>query len=482
MVSLDQVPEELWLEILAHLPWETLKYLSLTHRIFSRLSRHLIFADFHFYPYAISGRTVLLPPVMKIKRALERLDFWTSEDIAPLVRSCEIKPCADSAPRRHTDTPYILLAPLFQRLERFTGLGRFYAHQVHFTALGFSNLCRLPALTHLHIDGCGVAPGEHIDLSSLELKVSSFKIAGRDFQFDGATFWFPLLRPDHLRELDLTCIPRFLASIIPTLPQFHRVHTLSLTVAVSSTSLNLTILSKFPAVEVLSLVGPWKGGETGNEGLEVAKTLPMLRAYKGSFRTLPMFLALPTLTHVEAYGPSISANPALFMQQLEGVQSPSGITMLDLHFGSFEHAALAPVSAFFTRLTRLSVFIRVHSEEMVLSSDRVNRQATSFFIALADAPTLPRTLEHLVISWVFTSPEYEEEAPHGHPAVRDLPDLIYLRSALLAHCPALTFISLDGHDFMFHRRASASGVVVEKIATDLGDAVVMRARLGQART
>jgi hypothetical protein len=78
---------------------------------------------------------------------------------------------------------------------------------------------------------------------------------------------------------------------------------------------------------------------------------------------------------------------------------------------------------------------------------------------------------------VFTSPEYEEEAPHGHPAVRDLPDLIYLRSALLAHCPALTFISLDGHDFMLHRRASASGVV-EKIATDLGwcslqDAVIL---------
>jgi hypothetical protein len=374
MAPLDQVPNELWLEIFDHLSWETLKYVSLTQRSFYRISRHLIFADFHFHPYATSGLSLLLPSVAKIKRAIERLEFWTSSDVAPLVRSCKLTPWVDSTPRHHTDTPYILLAPFFGRLACFTGLRHLYANQVHFNQIGMANLCCLPALAYLRISGCRVGAGEPIDLSSLALRVSSFAFDPIDSQDEGITHWIPLLNADHLRKLEVASTPRFFDKITETMPSFHRLHTLSLTLDVSKTARNLMILSKFPAVQVLSLSGPYQRGgwdEAGSD-LQAADILPVLKKYKGYFRTLPIFLAVPTLTRLEAYEPfGFDGSPSHFMRQLKGLPIPSRITALNVHFHNLEYAAIAPLSAFFAHLTQLS--ISVHAQ---IAADGVNRQVS----------------------------------------------------------------------------------------------------------
>ncbi|KAJ6498882.1 hypothetical protein C8R45DRAFT_799244, partial [Mycena sanguinolenta] len=84
------VPNELWLAIFADLPRDTIKALCLTTSIFKDLSRAFLFAHFAFHPYAVRDGDIVLPLTLVVNRALERLKFWTSDGIAPHVRSCKV--------------------------------------------------------------------------------------------------------------------------------------------------------------------------------------------------------------------------------------------------------------------------------------------------------------------------------------------------------------------------------------------------------
>ncbi|KAJ7766104.1 hypothetical protein B0H16DRAFT_1226276, partial [Mycena metata] len=78
---------ELWREVFCYLPREALKAVSLTRHAFLAISRPLLFADFHFelgVRLGESSRTF----AENEARSLARLAFWSSNDIAPLVRSC----------------------------------------------------------------------------------------------------------------------------------------------------------------------------------------------------------------------------------------------------------------------------------------------------------------------------------------------------------------------------------------------------------
>ncbi|KAJ7776944.1 hypothetical protein DFH07DRAFT_731415, partial [Mycena maculata] len=94
MNSREQVPNELWLEVFHHLPRQSLKNVSLTYQKFKGISRLLLFAHLDFHPYAVGakGDVLLLPQAKEVTRSLKRLDLWFSDEIAPLVRSCNISP------------------------------------------------------------------------------------------------------------------------------------------------------------------------------------------------------------------------------------------------------------------------------------------------------------------------------------------------------------------------------------------------------
>ncbi|KAJ7658606.1 hypothetical protein DFH06DRAFT_916552, partial [Mycena polygramma] len=96
---------ELWLEVFHNLPSKTLKDVSLTCPAFRRLTRTLIFAHFDFHPYALrlvarsnpyafrdpaADSGLLLPPDAVFAAHMARLDFWSSPEIAPLIRSCHV--------------------------------------------------------------------------------------------------------------------------------------------------------------------------------------------------------------------------------------------------------------------------------------------------------------------------------------------------------------------------------------------------------
>ncbi|KAJ7921514.1 hypothetical protein B0H13DRAFT_2318410 [Mycena leptocephala] len=170
----SRVPNELWGEVLQNVDEydkSTFKSFSLTCRAFCGISRPRLFSDIRFTPYAI-GRTcpALLPSPSEVDRRIERLDFLCSGEIAPLVRSCHISayepPYGSNESSFSTDTPYILLDALFERLVRFTGLRRLSAFRIPFTQARVDILFRLPHLSYLDVNSCTVTPGGHIQPSA----------------------------------------------------------------------------------------------------------------------------------------------------------------------------------------------------------------------------------------------------------------------------------------------------------------------------
>ncbi|KAJ6632235.1 hypothetical protein B0H10DRAFT_2206623 [Mycena sp. CBHHK59/15] len=192
-------------------------------------------------------------------------------------------------------------------------------------------------------------------------------------------------------------------------------------------SANLTMLSKFPAVQVFSMSG-WG---------------------------------------ILADGPGPCVQSARLDSAVAGIYA-NHITSLDATFDSFDNAALGTLSGFFPRLTELRIRINFEVEDGAFEDD-VNPQATTFFEALAETPTLPPTLERLALCWAF---EYED--PENAPTADELPEFAELRDALVVRCPGLTVLWLDGHEFLFRwRKSSLDGTVDEGTADDAYDAEVM---------
>ncbi|KAJ7124013.1 hypothetical protein C8R43DRAFT_831477, partial [Mycena crocata] len=93
MDSRKHAPEEVWSEILGLLPRDSLKDVSLTSRSFNRISFPLRFTRFIFHPYRLKLSQDIVPlSTPEVDRALRRLKFWSSDEVALVVRSCSISP------------------------------------------------------------------------------------------------------------------------------------------------------------------------------------------------------------------------------------------------------------------------------------------------------------------------------------------------------------------------------------------------------
>jgi hypothetical protein len=193
-----------------------------------------------------------------------------------------------------TDTPYILLDALFQRLEHFTGLQRLHTFRIHFTQARVDILSHLPKLFELHLSGCAVAPGEHIETSPHVLRISDFSLC-HDSKSDPADdYWFPLLQPDQLRVLRSDFA---LGRTTDTISSFPNVQTLEAIMHRQTPSQYLTALSKFPGVRILKLWG--KGLHTDAVVPDAVAVFPVLEEYYGPHEALPLFLAATTLRRVQ---------------------------------------------------------------------------------------------------------------------------------------------------------------------------------------
>ncbi|KAJ7046366.1 hypothetical protein C8F04DRAFT_1227507 [Mycena alexandri] len=357
-MSAQEVPEELWLEIFKLIPRECLMKASLTFRAFYRITRPLIFTHFHFHPYCLIqsayGGVLLLPRKEKIALARERLDFWSSGEIGPYVRSCDITPWRAHSTRALavSKTPHVLLHAFFDRLTHFTELRRVSTNEVYFSQTAVTNICALSALTHLNIHGLRVPRDGVISPMPQALAVSSFTIHHNRPLKNDVSYWITLLRPDSLLELDIHCDLRIFGENLDNIPSFPRVYKLS--VNFGAMPQNLAVLAKFPGVQRLKVL---KSGKLGDFIRDV-NLLPALTEYVGPHESLAIFLPCPNLTRLTIY----RCNLDDFLMRLQNVRGPLNITSVNLDLCYLDDQKLSALFAVLPQLMELCIRTTVYAD------------------------------------------------------------------------------------------------------------------------
>ncbi|KAJ7185808.1 hypothetical protein C8R46DRAFT_1207925 [Mycena filopes] len=484
MSAEERVPNELWLEILTNLSEydrETLHNFSVASHTFRSVALPLLFVKFRFAPYYIADKgALLLPSPTKIDQYLERLAFWTS----PEERYGDSEEKAEWA--FSTDTPYILLDALFERLAQFTGLKQLNARYINFTQARVDIICRLPITPfELAIHRCSVAPGERTEPSPRALRVSDCHSRKSD---DRADHWIPLLHPKHLRSLDTDFDPRCIgrADAIPFFPNVQK-----LTAKLHPTpSQNRVILSKFPAVRVFKVHAFEKTDDLSFEiSAQAAPILPLLREYSGPHRTLRMLTPAATLTHLR----TSKCRHMDLITTLQGI-GPNSIVSFHMWFSQLDNAGFGALVELLPHLTELVIHISVATTDPLFarsSSDleewewdafkskkddqivdgkfgddiRLDFKPSMFFLALSNTPTLPPNLERLAISWEC----YRDEC-YGQLSAYTLPKFAQLRDALVEKCPRLAWIFFNGYYYRFEWQITPDGAVKEETKTTLEEA------------
>ncbi|KAJ7644760.1 hypothetical protein FB45DRAFT_1116524 [Roridomyces roridus] len=388
MSSHERVPNELWLAIFELLPCESVKQLFSSDRRFSTISRGLLFSQLalkHIRP------DENLPSAKYIQFTLDRLDFWSSDEIAPLVRHCTITPWTarwrETGPdvaRLESDraepsscTP--LLAAFIERLGRFTNLQMLYARHVVFSQPTLAALCRLPCLDNVTMDQCGVG-GEYIDTEGLHLRTSRF-VYRDEWRGSGTglQLWVPLLHPDHLRELKISGFPVF--ATMPPGPPFPNVYKLTARLCCLTASEVLAALSRFPAVRVLDFES-FTGSSLGeaSDASEATRVLPLLEKFKGDYQLLPLLPGRPTLKHLVID----NCAPTELAKALHGMASGDHIVSLHATLDStLREMAFKTVCRSLPNLVDLHIEIQTEITEGEYEGRYIHR-ATDFFFTLAD--------------------------------------------------------------------------------------------------
>ncbi|KAJ7025095.1 hypothetical protein C8F04DRAFT_1239359 [Mycena alexandri] len=514
------LPNELWLEVLHNLPPEGLSNIASTHRNLHALIRPLIFKKFTYYPYNFwhhqqHGRIIHHPPPAQAAHILEQLEFWASDEIAPLVRACEV---VSSGEWRHTagehgtveyldldenlgenpDSPagYALLDAFFLHLGRFTGLRTLHTHtaDVRFSALAINALCLLPVLDDLRIQAYNIAADTPAN-PSLRLSVSRLALVQTLWSHTQNAVWLRILDRECLRELVVTGrdLEAEVSSILEGMP-FPNVHSLKLSLAnTPSKSQTSAILSQLPSIRELALLGAepeipniptaaldftW-GVDGSDHGGDMR--LPALTHYSGPLVTVPTFIS--TLTKLAITAPA--CKPDDVIRVLRGTwRRPTNISSLTLELdlardGEVMYAGLEVLGSFLEGVEELKVTVCL-SNKHHWDYEELNQVPSAnnfkFFRDLARDPTaFPASLRRLAISWrlpvngVFSKYHYK---------ARDRSDtdinLVDLRESLLGQCVGLSALWIDGYDFGLSWFRPRDGAAREWIGVERDEVIVTR--------
>ncbi|KAF7358974.1 hypothetical protein MSAN_01237800 [Mycena sanguinolenta] len=102
-----------------------------------------------------------------MRHTIQRLHFWTSDDVAPLVEACTVSPgriAAEERERYVIDTEGdTLLNAFFELLHRFTSLGKLTSFSVKFKQIAVDAVVSLPNLKEIELGGCSVDKAVDVD-------------------------------------------------------------------------------------------------------------------------------------------------------------------------------------------------------------------------------------------------------------------------------------------------------------------------------
>ncbi|KAJ7644746.1 hypothetical protein FB45DRAFT_1116466 [Roridomyces roridus] len=472
MSARERVPTEIWLEIFGHLPRSSLKQTSLTQREFKIPSRTLLFDHFRLQPYAShyarSGAVPHTPAV--VQRNLERLDFWSSAEIAPLVReySIAVEQITD-LPAKTDTSPFVVLAAFFDRFERLTGLKKLSAQGVHFSQTGVIGLCRSSVLVDLEVKHCYIMPGERIDTTGLQLRLSRFRYSHpwsgtrpNPADVEKPDLWIPLLHPEHLRVLHVWVDPQLkvMSETMALGPTFPHVHKLITSVDPGTLARNRLAWDKFPGVRTLDLMAWGYRIPPLGEAHPVLSpdVMPLLEEYIGLPHALHIFAARATLRRVHIDHCSLEQ----LISSLEWVQSPQvtsfSIDTLDV----LDVSSLSVIFDSFPMLETMSILVLNNDDDDdggeggCPDSTVCTRRTKPSAVPTTNNSSgckifLPsRRINHTSDEPAVPNPGMGIRVPLRRPAGihRRLAEIPAMRKKLRERCPALRKLWLEGIHFV----------------------------------
>ncbi|KAJ7208287.1 hypothetical protein GGX14DRAFT_633924 [Mycena pura] len=411
---------ELLLRIFVHLDRRTLRSVALANRTFSRLARTILFSHFAVSRYITCLKKHKNDPVSasQLLQLSRYLDFWTSEEIAPHVRSCEI------SPQRWADDQVAvpqLLATLFDHIERFAALRRLELSNIQLTGLAVSTLTRLPMLSELLLESCEVANGDSMPSVSNVLRLCHFLYISKYVSIEGLEEWLPLLEPSvHEFERFQDWLPLLEPSCLRVLHTDAALH-------ISA------VIPVFPYVHDLRFTGP--------------------------IRALSLFLARDTLMRIETDDEDSLDDFVIELQRL-----PSPLTNLIHLTASFSSSCTATaLEAIFASLPRLE---HVQITFAPYAVDRLKPAPAAILSKLSCIPGISPHLQLVSLIWKCL----DHVKPRTVDSIESDCDFPAVRAELVAQCPDLEVLWLDGRDFIFCWHTQADNMdETEVMVTDPGD-------------
>ncbi|KAJ7644867.1 hypothetical protein FB45DRAFT_898853 [Roridomyces roridus] len=362
MGAATEIPVELWLKILDGLPASTMRAVYNTHRFFRPVCAPFLHSHFLFRPYyrARPTSSIRLPLDEKVSDSLERLAFWTSDKIAPLVRSCHVEPwpTADDAKTDAaifpTAEPLTLLDPFYKRLGSFTNMVTLEARLLHFTPEGVEGVCALPNLKKLRLVSCTAAWSAD-ESHPYSLSVTHLSIDSRlDFSTElvgGFESWLSLLRPECIESLKLPWNREVAIERMQPIATFSKLRKLRIRMDASTIDQSFIDFLLSTRVEDLDLRGP--GTLPFDRDITIPTPfMPRLKAYSGPISTMRLFLKCPNLVRLTAEG-----NVEIFRERLLQLSAPPNVTSLSLILSFYDLSHVVEVISFFPHLTELRITI-----------------------------------------------------------------------------------------------------------------------------
>src|ERR1700685_3815693 len=151
------LPPEVWLAVLelGDLESNDISNVRLTCRSFAALGKIQAFSSFKVSPFVLVADPVNYRLSLgndPAAQCLKRLEFFASDDIAPLVRHCKMESMYTKKIASMIDSKgdaNSLIDAVFRTLPRFFNLNRLDCDHIPFSDQALSQLCQLPKLRTL---------------------------------------------------------------------------------------------------------------------------------------------------------------------------------------------------------------------------------------------------------------------------------------------------------------------------------------------
>ncbi|KAF7289154.1 hypothetical protein MIND_01376400 [Mycena indigotica] len=473
---LSMLPSEIWLEIFNRLPLESIPSIFMTNRTFSVLARPLRFSHFNFMPFTSS----LLEYHIPTPAEPERLEFWCSERIAPLVRSCPIRPWLpfpmrlNNATEDNSNAAFGLLTTFLSKIEWFERLESLELVDAPLTDPEFRKIfyC-LPSLRTLQIEHIsGPLPSEAAVSQALPLaQLRNFSLTS-DYSYpnggDDLAPYLPLLNPSTLRRLTLCCTLPAGDTTLDSIATFPQITHLS--IAAKNDTCFSALLRKCSNIQELHVIGDVDAAQAADVVNGFGATLACVKKLSTVSRQLmEAFIRRATQLRIllcnYSYSWRTEREPFFSFILSHRLQSAS-LSLLDVHVGLVRPDGFQLLMNSFPALKHLALRAMPHMDETTPDGHSV---AVVYLEELASIPaTLTPTLQTLFLTW--------PSSRRGHLQVPGLTveNLRATLQSITQRYPTLNALGVDAGSFVFRWERNQIWGLQEEYGIDQDDGELPR--------